>query len=99
VVIVAATLPATIQQSFEQPRSIVPQFPESASTTSRSSRRSPKHWGIHNFSTNDLLAGSQRMPASKTNFISSAMFPPNLPKAVHTLKVKVESRWHQRARA
>jgi VWFA-related protein len=76
---------------LNQPRSIVPQFPESASTNQQIlAALSEGTGGFTIFSTNDLFGGLQRIANEQNEFYLLGYVPPESAEgSCHTLKVKM----------
>lgn len=76
---------------YSQPRSIVPQFPPSASTNQQIlSALSDGTGGFTIFNTNDLLGGLEKIGREQNEFYILGYVPPQTPEgSCHTLKVKM----------
>jgi VWFA-related protein len=76
---------------LNQPRSIVPQFPESASTNQQIlAALSEGTGGFTIFNTNDLFGGLQRIANEQNEFYLLGYVPPESAEgSCHTLKVKM----------
>jgi VWFA-related protein len=76
---------------MNQPRSIVPQFPESASTNQQIlAALAQGTGGFTIFNTNDLLGGLQRIASEQNEFYLLGYVPPESAEgSCHTLKVKM----------
>jgi VWFA-related protein len=76
---------------LNQPRTIVPQFPESASTNQQIlAALAEGTGGFTIFNTNDLLGGLQRIASEQNEFYLLGYVPPESAEgSCHTLKVKL----------
>jgi len=76
---------------LNQPRSIVPQFPESASTNQQIlAALAEGTGGFTIFNTNDLFGGLQRIASEQNEFYLLGYVPPESAEgSCHTLKVKL----------
>src|SRR6202022_4044128 len=76
---------------YNQPRTIVPPFPQSASTNQQIlARLAEGTGGFTIFNTNDLLGGLQRIGREQSEFYILGYVPSDTPEgSCHTLRVKL----------
>ena len=80
-----------LNNPYNQPRTIVPQFPPSVSTNQQIlAALAEGTGGFTIFNTNDLLGGLQRIAREQNEFYILGYAPPDTPEgSCHTLKVKM----------
>lgn len=88
--------------TYNQPRTIVPNFPASASTNQQVlAALADGTGGFYIFNTNDLLGGLEKIGREQNEFYILGYAPPDTPEgSCHTLKVKMnEGGFHVRSRS
>ena len=89
--IIPTTIALTIQQSYNQSRSIIPQLPPSVTTNQEVlASLADGTGGFSIFNTNDLLGGLERIGKEQNEFYILGYVPGDSPEgSCHTLKVKM----------